>query len=712
VLDSKMTLDEAIEAWDRDAYRAGRGLDATRQRDAIIAAFPETAWPELPLDRYAIGAGEDRSFSWYLEFFATDLGSIRGGYSQKFLIFRKADDDRWIYPGGYPTVEDAWRAIRSDLVAAFAAARAGELDVLHDLPSLQNGSGAIAKAISIYAPDALFPAFSARHRAHWQSILGVVSDAETAWEVCRALRDHVRADSRFDGWSLNEVMRMLYDWRPPEREAAATIGASGTAATPTGGDPSLPDPRWPELAEAMDRRGQVILYGPPGTGKTWHARRFATWFLHGRPAGPDAMIQFASEAAFRTAEERLVSPRAERRTWWMVANPTLWGWERLARDGSVDFEVGKVNAHFAAVQPGDLVIGYQSRPDSRVVALAMVRSGLRPTGEGERITLEPLRMVTNGPTWHELQADALLAASEPVRHRNQGTLFALTPHEAAHVLALLRARDPLIGQVESTGSSDIGPLTRVTFHPSYTYEDFVEGYRPIPSTDGKLNLALEPGIFRRVCDAARADPEQPYVLLIDEINRGNVSKILGELITLIERDKRGLTVRLPQSRDEFSVPPNLYLLGTMNTADRSIRLLDTALRRRFAFVELMPEPSVLAGKAIGHLDLARFLEALNERITRKRGRERQVGHAFLLAEGKPVRDASELAARIRHELIPLLQEYAYDDYGELATYLGDRIVDVDRQAIRSAVVNDVSALLDALTAEYMDDVEPSGDRGT
>ena len=162
--------------------------------------------------------------------------------------------------------------------------------------------------------------------------------------------------------------------------------------------------------------------------------------------------------------------------------------------------------------------------------------------------------------------------------------------------------------------------------------------------------------------------------MIDEINRGNIPKIFGELITLLEMDKRGMTVVLPQSRETFAVPPNVFLLGTMNTADRSIKLLDAALRRRFAFIELMPDTTPLEGGKVGDLDLTVFLGALNSKIAATEGREKQIGHSFLLdGDGQPVATPEALSQRFRYEILPLLQEYAYEDYAELASYIGPQV---------------------------------------
>jgi 5-methylcytosine-specific restriction protein B len=234
--------------------------------------------------------------------------------------------------------------------------------------------------------------------------------------------------------------------------------------------------------------------------------------------------------------------------------------------------------------------------------------------------------------------------------------------------------------------SNFGLLRCCTFHPAFGYEDFIEGYCPQRNTGGQLIFEKRDGIFKRLCRDAAASDEK-FVLLIDEINRGDIPRIFGELLTLLEKNKRGQEVILPLSGDKFCVPANVLVIGTMNTADRSIALLDTALRRRFGFVELMPDSSTLAGAiAGGAIPLGQWLDALNSRIREhigKDARNLQIGHAYLMDDnGKPVTDFAKFSRIIAEDIIPLLEEYCYEDYDALTDILGGAMVDGERQRVR------------------------------
>ncbi len=240
-------------------------------------------------------------------------------------------------------------------------------------------------------------------------------------------------------------------------------------------------------------------------------------------------------------------------------------------------------------------------------------------------------------------------------------------------------------EVEGTGKK-LGLVRCCTFHPAYGYEDFLEGYRPHSNQAGSLTFQLRDGIFKQICSDARERPQHNFFLLVDEINRGDIPRIFGELLTLLELDKRGLTVNLPVSQGSFSVPTNLYVIGTMNTADRSIALLDTALRRRFGFVELMPDTSVFGSASVeGSIPLGPWLSALNDRIREHLGRDSrnlQIGHAYLLEAAKPVTDFPRFVRILTEDIIPLLEEYCYEDYGVLTQILGKDMVDESKQRVR------------------------------
>ena len=233
-----------------------------------------------------------------------------------------------------------------------------------------------------------------------------------------------------------------------------------------------------------------------------------------------------------------------------------------------------------------------------------------------------------------------------------------------------------------------GRILFTTFHQSMSYEDFIEGIKPEYDKKAKtLSYPVKLGLFMQICEKARKDVGNPYVLIIDEINRGNVANIFGELITLIEDNKREkLRVKLPYSNKDFTIPKNLFIIGTMNTADRSVEALDTALRRRFRFEEMMPNSELLKNDGTNtyweftdnnHKFLLKdILDTINSRIEVLKDRDHLIGHSYFM-EFKDTNNITteEMKDIFFDKIIPLLQEYFYGDYEKIQLVLGNGFID-------------------------------------
>jgi 5-methylcytosine-specific restriction enzyme B len=326
---------------------------------------------------------------------------------------------------------------------------------------------------------------------------------------------------------------------------------------------------------------------------------------------------------------------------------------------------------------------------ARPVALVAEPAPLPPldlfSARVEAILRRKGQVILYGPPGTGKTYRALAVANElAARHAFRKGFFSLTASESK----VIAAGDGLV---------------RVcTFHPGWGYEDFIEGLRP-STLNGQMVFEPRDGIFKRLCVDAFKQPNRNFFLVIDEINRGDLPRIFGELLTTIEYDKRDRPITLPLTGSSFVVPRNIFLIGTMNTADRSISLMDTAVRRRFGFVELMPDSKLLAGRKAGGLLLGPWLDALNARLRqhlKRDARNLQIGHAYLM---QPITSVAEFARVLRDDIIPLLEEYCYDDFGMLKNILGGELVDAEAGRIREEIfgTNREGDLIQAVSFEEM-----------
>lgn len=408
--------------------------------------------------------------------------------------------------------------------------------------------------------------------------------------------------------------------------------------------------------------------------------------------------------------------------WWLNANPKIWSFADIAVGEVQSYTLYNENGNkrhifqnFLDAKVGDMIIGYESNPVKQIVALGRISA----EQDGEKLFFEKVEGLTSPIDYATLKGCPELERMEYFQNP-QGSLFKLTRGEYDFIVDLIREENPLkstapidaytksdfLGEVYMTekryenlvavlenkkniilqgapgvgktftarrlawsmmGEKDDKRIEFVQFHQNYSYEDFMMGYKPVE--DG---FELKYGLFYRFCLKAANQPNKDFFFIIDEINRGNMSKIFGELLMLIEKDYRGSKVSLAYNGLPFSVPKNLYIIGMMNTADRSLAMIDYALRRRFSFFQLEPgfdsEGFMQYQNALNNEmlnDLVSKVKELNREITldKSLGKGFCIGHSYFC--GRDVCTEEWLHAIVDYDILPMLSEYWFDEINKL-----------------------------------------------
>ena len=789
-----VSLTKFATAFDRSSLQP-RVKEADRLRQMLREKFPMESMATLPLDKYAIGLGEG-TLCYEYEFGSVDIGSIRGGSASKYLVFFNKAKNVWKCTlRGEPDAHKAWELLRTGIVETLKLATEGKWDDLEQIPVAGFIPALRAKMLHVFFPDELLPIFSYSHLKRFIADLGITwkrpKDSYTI-AANRFLLQHLRQISTLEGWSTTELMQLLYSWSPApndDNEVRVFKIAPGENAM---------------FWETCLEKGMIII----GWGETGDLS-LATGLND---------VKAAMQAAGYYSESKMSLTKKSKEVWSFVG----------AKPGDIiaaNRGTSQILALGTVIDPGYEFISpalVSSSDFTHCLHVAWDISAAKQIPAQEEWAFKTVQELT-GDLKQLVLGEALTSIKPPAPAIPMSTTLnqiLYGPPGTGKTFSVIREAARIISGEATKQRYDEavqqGRIRLATFHQSFSYEDFIEGIRPVVTESGSAGFQIRDGVFKEIAQEAlgaclepiglpqagrsfdarwvtltsqisesgeleipglkdvkwilqetekgnikainketrselacgrsamaavwqklspaprassmdisqalgrgahfgvlaavynfmqsmsvepalatknlekatpavvenylsrgpysgwqlRTDKDfPPYVLIIDEINRGNISRIFGELITLIEDDKRhgesnALVVTLPCSREAFAVPPNLYLLGTMNTADKSLALLDVALRRRFDFNELAPDFSVCEELPD---EMREALELMNHRLEIRKDRDHRIGHAFFIG----VTDVTGFNRVFRRKVVPLLQEYFFNDIEGARYVLGE-----------------------------------------
>lgn len=611
----------------------------------FLAEFPLETLSKMQLDKYT-NLNRSDSFCYWVESKTYELGSIWGGSSYKFGIYKynekpkdtreqfMCDDTYAWYTKNGNTAEEAYTLVRSEIVKIANHARNGEFEAIDGINTF--GDVFKWKIAFLYSNEQLIPIYNRTMLEKASAKFGMDNPKDK---------------------SIPEMQRFLL-----EKKSSEDLFVF-----------------YDKLLKMIDNNSQA----------------------------EDAQ----SEALFNTPTQK--------RYWWLVANPKIWSMADLAVGSTVEYNLYNDNGkqrhifqNFLDAKAGDAVIGYESTPVKQIVALAEVSK----EQNGETIEFVKKEALKNPIDFSTIKAVEGLKDMQFLGNP-QGSFFCLSEAEYEQILDIIResnavpvvkqkefytkddflsevymdseAYDSLVGLLRQKkniilqgapgvgktftakrlaysmlGLKDDEQIEMVQFHQNFSYEDFIMGYKP--TEDG--GFMLRPAIFYNFCKKAKSNPDKQYFFIIDEINRGNLSKIFGELLMLIENGYRGKSLKLAYTGEDFTVPENIYVIGMMNTADRSLAMIDYALRRRFSFFDM--EPGFLTDgfkQYQGSLHDETFDKVINAIVNLNNvianddslGSGFCIGHSYFCNQETISKEW--LRNVVNYDIAPMLKEYWFDD---------------------------------------------------